>query len=103
MCNFQNANREEKFENGPQLQREEAIWKIPMLKLLGELLNEFVRLGSCYSLVIPTTIIHPSPACKSTGGPMQCWVVLTCRLKTGAGSYSFEKGPVLMVKSLEIK
>ncbi len=41
MCNFQNANREEKFENGPQLQREEAIWKIPMLKLLGELLNKF--------------------------------------------------------------
>jgi hypothetical protein len=27
--------------------------------LLGELLNKFVRLGSCYSPVIPTTIIEP--------------------------------------------
>jgi hypothetical protein len=37
---------EKNFENGPQLQREEeAIWKIPMLKLLGQLLNEFLRLG----------------------------------------------------------
>jgi hypothetical protein len=88
VCNFQNANRGN-FENGPQLQREEAKWKIPMLKLLAQLQNEFLRLGSCYSPVIPTTIIDPSPACKSTG---RSNAVL-------GGSHTFEKGPVLMVKS----
>lgn len=85
-----------------------------MLKLLGQLLYQFLRLGSCCSPVIPTTIIDPFPACKSTGGPMQCWVVLTHRLKSAVlsenrhenlidGSHSFEKGPVLMVIFLKSK